>query len=102
MKRHSVSFDTDFHERLKDMEYARMFLEAAVEETDRDGDYEALLLAMREVVDAQGGVPKMAQQMGVQKQSLYKVLSRQGNPRLNSFGKLLRQVGLRMTFEILE
>lgn len=99
MSNHSVNYDEIIQNRLKEPEYAKLFLEAALEETRRDGDQEAFLLALREVVDAQGGVPTIAQKMDVPKQSLYKTLSKHGNPRLDTLGRVLQNIGLRLSVE---
>ena len=45
----------DYHiEKLQDPEDARVYLDVALEEYEKDGDTEALLLALRDIAEAQG------------------------------------------------
>jgi len=58
-------------EHLEDPREAAADLEAALE----DGDREALLMAMRHVVAAHGGMTAIAQQTGLSRESLYRASS---------------------------
>ena len=42
----------------------------------------------------------MARKTGLNRENLYRVLSEQGNPELNSLEKLLKGVGLRLAVEV--
>ena len=46
--------------RLADPAYAKEYLSIALEEHDEDGNIEAFLLALRDVVNAQGGLSKLS------------------------------------------
>jgi DNA-binding phage protein len=54
------SYDEWLIEHLKDPEEAQTYLEASLEEYEKDGDTTALLLALRSVAQAQGGIGKLA------------------------------------------
>ena len=54
--KHTASYEDNLLERLKDPELAQAYLEAAVESYEKEGNTEALLLAMRDVAEAQGGI----------------------------------------------
>jgi probable addiction module antidote protein len=84
-------------ERLKDPQEAAAYLDAALEE----GDTEVFLLALRDVAEARlGGIGGLAQQSGLNRETLYRTLSEQGNPELTSLDKLLHAVGLRLAVEV--
>lgn len=72
------------------------YLRAALE--DADGP-KALLVALRRVAEARGGVAKVAKAAGVERESLYRALSARGNPRLSTLVAVTRAVGLRLTVE---
>jgi probable addiction module antidote protein len=84
-------------ERLKDPQEAAAYLDAALE----DGDTEVFLLALRDVAEARlGGMTTLAQQTGLNRETLYRTLSEKGNPELVSLDKLLHAVGLRLAVEV--
>jgi len=51
------------------------------------------------VVLANGGVAKAAKGSGLNRESLYKALSLNGNPSLRTVQAILSAVGIRITFE---
>jgi probable addiction module antidote protein len=62
-------------------------------------DYEGLfLIALRDVVMAYGGVAKIAKAAGLNRESLYKTLSRGGNPEVNTLRKILAALGMKVEF----
>jgi probable addiction module antidote protein len=83
-------------EGLKDPMEAAAYLDAALEAGDRP----AFLLAIRNVITARGGMTKMARNTGLNRENLYRVLSAQGNPELNSLERLLKALGLRLAVEV--
>lgn len=77
-------------------EFAVEYLKAALEEADEP---EALLIALRRVAEARGGVAKVAKAAGIERESLYRALSPRGNPRLSTLVAVTKAVGLRLTVE---
>ena len=73
-----------------------MYLQVALEEFDQDGDLQHLMLAVRNVAEAHGGVPELARQVGMGKTSLYKALSEDGNPTLSTISAVLHGLGYRL------
>jgi hypothetical protein len=51
-KRQFRKFEDSLKERLADPEYAKIFLDVALEEYGKDGDLEAFLLAIRDVAES--------------------------------------------------
>ena len=79
-----------------DLEYRHTYLQVALEEFQEDGDTQHLLLALRNVTEAQGGVPSLAKKINMGKSSLYKALSEEGNPRLDTIYTILNGLGYKM------
>ncbi len=75
--------------------FAAEYLKAALEEDDEP---KVLLIALRRVVQARG-IAKIAKTAGVERESLYRALSKRGNPRLSTLSAVTRAVGLRLTVE---
>ncbi len=91
------SHDDVMIERLKnDLEYRHAYLQVAVENFQEDGESHYLLLALRNVAEAQGGVPTLAKKVNMGKTSLYKALSEDGNPRLDTIYAILGGLGYKM------
>lgn len=92
----SRSYRDSLLEALQAPEEAAAYLDAALEA----GDRVAFLLAIRNVVDARGGMSRMAKDTGLNRENLYRALSEQGNPELTSLDKLLKGLGLRLAVEV--
>lgn len=76
--------------------FAVEYLKAALEEADEP---KVLLIALRRIAEAKGGVAKVAKTAGIQRESLYRALSPRGNPRLSTLIAVTKAVGLRLTVE---
>jgi len=79
----------------RDPKFAAAYLNAVLE----DGDRAEIMTALRYVTDAVGGVSAVAQRTGLNSTTIYRTLSRQGNPELKSFIDILKAVGMRMLVE---
>ena len=93
------SFQAFHLEELKDPEKVKAYIDVALEEYQRDNDVEAFLLALRDVAEAQGGLGELAKRTGLNRPNIYKVLSPQGNPRINTIGIILHSMGLRLSVD---
>jgi probable addiction module antidote protein len=83
----------DLIEKLKDADYAAEYLARVLEEKDQA----AFLIALKDVVEAGGGMSVMSKRAGLTRPSLYKVLSPKGNPTLETLRAILEPLGLTMT-----
>jgi probable addiction module antidote protein len=93
-KRPSVPFDATRREVLQDAQAAAAYLEECL----TDGDTELFTEALRHVADARlGGMGALADQTHLARETLYRTLSKRGNPRLDTLTKVLGAMGLRMT-----
>ena len=77
-------------ESLKDRREAARYLNACLD----DEDPRVFLLALRDVADAHGGLRVLSQKTRLNRESLYRMLSRSGNPSLESLGAVLNALGL--------
>ena len=95
--RTSVSHDEVIVKRLRrDPAFAAEYLKAAVEDTDEP---KVLLIALRQIAEAYGGIAKIAKAAGIQRESLYRALSPRGNPRLSTLFAVTKAMGLTLTVE---
>lgn len=94
------SYEEVIRERFnKNPEEAEAYLEAALDAFEEDNNTQALLLALRTVAEAQGGIPELARRLNMEKMTLYKALSEKGNPRLSTIGAILHGLGYRLSLE---
>ena len=89
----------DYHEglieSLKEPQEAQAYLDAVLEE----GDEKLFLKALKNVAEARGGIGKAAAKTKLNRESLYKMLSAKGNPKLTSLEALLDYFGLRLSVQ---
>ena len=77
---------------LQSTEDIEAYLNAALE----DGDERVLLRALRTVAEKRGGISRLAVETGLARESLYRALSEDGNPRFSSLVAILRAMGLEL------
>lgn len=86
-------------ETMRDPQEATEYLRVSLDAYEQDGNLEAFLLALRSVVEAHGGMTEFARKTALNRQSLYKTLSHQGNPRLHTLHTILHALGLKLSIE---
>ena len=92
--RFSRSHEDATRESLRaDPVFAARYLDSVLE----DGNQEELMLAMRRLADAFGGVAGLAETADLNVTSLYRTLSPKGNPELRSMNALLKAMGMRLS-----
>ena len=77
----------------KNPAFAAEYLNTILEE----GDQEELLLTLRRMSQAFGGVQKLAEEAKLNANTLYRTLSPKGNPELKSLRSVLRAMGMQLT-----
>lgn len=95
MAKKTTTYQEDLIEALKDPREAAEYLNAAIEE----GDRAVFLLALRNVAEAHGGMQAVAGKARMNRESLYRMLSKKGNPEIKSIFNLLHSMGLKLTVE---
>lgn len=95
----SVSHEDATIQELKDNpQEAAAYLSAVLE----DGDQKEVMLALRRIAAAFGGVPKLAEHTDLNAKTLYRTLSARGNPEMKSLMAILKALGLRLAIEPIE
>lgn len=79
----------------EDPEYAADLLNSILEE----GDQAEMLIALRQIAEAFGGVQAVARAAGLNPNQLYRTLSAEGNPTINSLSAILQVMGLRLAVQ---
>ena len=78
-----------------DPAFATQFLNDILQE----GDQADLLVALRQMAQAYGGVPAIAEKAHLNATQLYRTLSAEGNPELRSLTAVLKAMGMRLAVE---
>ena len=95
----TTKFNNYLIDSLKDPKEASAYLNVALEEYRKDNDAEFFLLALRDVAEARGGLGCLAQKTKLNRQNLYKTLSKEGNPQLITLGNILNGLGFHLSIE---
>jgi len=93
MIKRAKPYDEYLIKSLKDPVEACAYLQAALE----DGESKIFLLALRNVAVALGGVGALSKKAKLNRETLYRTLSEQGNPELTTLSAILKALG----FEIM-
>jgi len=99
MRKHKPSIshnDAVIQELRDDPAFAAEYLKAALEDVTEP---RVLLIALRQLAEARGGIAKVAKAAGIERESLYRALSPRGNPRLSTLVAVTRAIGLKLTVE---
>ena len=86
--------DFDIAEHLRSPEEMAAYLDACIAESD--GDTGFIARALGDVARAKG-MSALARETGLGRESLYKALSVDGNPQLDTVLKVARALGLRLS-----
>lgn len=86
-------------EQLSDTDDAIDYLQVTLEEYQMDGDTSFFLSEIRTVVEAQGGVSKLAEKINIEPQVLSDMLTSKVGLQLDTFSTILRTFGCRLSIE---
>ena len=92
-KKMTPSYSEDLIKRLKNQRYAEVYLNAALQDEDK----KVFLLALRNVIEAQGGMTKFARLAHISREHIYRMLSEKGNPELATIQTLLDAFNLQFS-----
>ena len=96
MKRKMIDYQEDLIESLRDPQEAVAYLNAAL----MDEDERIFLLALKNVLEAQGGdMTTLAKDAHLNRENLYRILSRKGNPKLTSIKSVLNAMGFELAVQ---
>ena len=89
----SASYKESLLKRLADPDYAAGYLTECLDQGEAE-----FLLGLRDVVEARGGVGRLAKSARLSRESLYRLLSKSGNPTLSSLSSILDALGIELQF----
>lgn len=98
----TTSYQDHLISKLSDPELASEYLNMVIDEVKNDApeDVQSLLLiAIKNVVQAQGGISQLAESVGLSRQSIHHMLSEKGNPTLSSLINILEASGIKINFQ---
>lgn len=81
-------------EDLQNPEFAALYINEAI----KSGEQRALLIALRDVLEARGNIKAFAQEADLPRQSIYRMLAEDGNPTLEKFIAIYEAMGLKIQF----
>ena len=90
-----ISYHDDLLRRLKDPKYAVAYLNGCLEEDDEG----VFLLALRDVVQVHGGLRQLAKKTHLNREHLFRMLSKSGNPQFHSLRQLVEAIGLKLVLK---
>jgi probable addiction module antidote protein len=92
MPKRTIKFRDQLLKDLTNCDEAARYLNAAEEDSE-----EMLLVALRDVAEARQ-MAQVAEQAGVAREALYRMLSKSGNPTYRNFKGVLNALGIRLYF----
>ena len=87
------NYRAELLKQLKNPSEAAEYLNACMEDSE-----EVFLLALRDVVEASGGMASLARKTALNRENLYRSLSKKGNPKLSSLYSILQAIGVKLYF----
>ncbi len=87
------SYHGDLLRRLANPKYAMMYLNASLED-EHEG---AFLLALHDVAQVHGGLAQVARKTRLNREHLFRMLSRKGNPQLHNLRLIAGALGYKFT-----
>ena len=93
MSKRFINYREALLKDLQDPREAMAYLNAAL----MDEDPRVFLLALKDVVDAQATMSEIAKKAQVNRENLYRMLSKNGNPKLTSIIPVLQSLGLHLS-----
>jgi probable addiction module antidote protein len=91
-KRHFRKFTEILKEELQDPKFAAAYLNEAL----NSGDKGVFLIALRDVINARGNIKGFAEKAAISRPSIYRMLSEEGNPTIETLTAIFETMGLKM------
>ena len=98
----TTSFRDELLKDLADTEFAMYYLQAALAGYWEDGNTEVLWMALRDVVEAQGGIGKLAQRTKSNPQQLNDIFDSKQKPHLDNLQSILSDLGFQIRLDLAE
>lgn len=99
MSKREMDYHKDLIKFLKNPEAAKAYLNAAL----MDEDYHAFLLALKNVIEAQGQEKaSIARKASINRENFHRMLSSKGNPKMSTLRSALHAIGYTLAVQELE
>ena len=85
---------------LEDENEADNYLRVSLEEYYKDRDIHSFLIALKDIAKARGGITKLARETNLNRENIYRIFSKNGNPRIMTLEKILNNFGLKFSIEM--
>ncbi len=89
----TVDYDEFLLKQLKDLDYAAGYLTACLEEGE-----DVFYLGIRQVAKATGGMKSLSEATQLNRESLYDMISKSGNPLFSNVTSILDKLGIELKF----
>lgn len=93
------NYQDDLIQRLSNNDYAAEYLKASFDATMKDGNIEAFLLALKNVINATKSVSVVKEETDISKQYLFQLLETNNPPTIETLTVVLREIGLTLDFK---
>ena len=93
----SIDYKEGYLKRLKSPRYAKGLLIAAFEESCEDGNWDAFVLILQDMIEAHGDKRSFAKRAKISRQHLYRLLGKDANPTLKTLSTVLGGLGYKLT-----
>jgi DNA-binding phage protein len=93
------NYQDDLLQRLSNNEYAAEYLTASFDETMKDGNVDAFLLAIKNIINATKTVSFVKEETNISKQELFQLLETNSTPTIETLAVVLNAVGLTLDFK---
>ncbi|VEG91785.1 helix-turn-helix domain-containing transcriptional regulator [Legionella spiritensis] len=92
----NINYHDYLIESIKDPSEAAGYLNAVL----NDGDIDGFLEALRNVIEAYGGMTKLSEKISRGRNSVYKTISVKGNPYLRDTNEILQALGFHLSITL--
>jgi probable addiction module antidote protein len=72
----------------------KQYLEIALEEYQKDGNEKAFLASLAIITKVKGGFSKISRQTGLNREHLYRALSKNGDPKFSTVVQIIQSLGM--------
>ena len=93
IKQNTISYDKVIEDNLKDVEYQKAYLNAALEEYLEDGNFNSFFKSLEKVIKARESVSSFAKKINIDRANLYTMFNGKKVPRLDTIAKILKELG---------
>ena len=88
------NYQDELLKELRNPQEAAEYLNACFEDSE-----EVFLQGLRNVVEARGGMSTIAKATELNRENLYRLLSKKGNPKFSNLSAILEAVGITLNFK---